>query len=103
MAHPPPNPPRAHAPDADIEALNARFAREHPTDDYSTQAALPIRLIERHRLAIIRHMVGDHAGLEMCEVGAGGGHVLRLFPHARLTAIDVSQVFLDTARRNLAG
>ena len=36
-------------------------------------------------------------------MGAGGGHVLRLFPDARLTAIDVSQVFLDTAQKNLAG
>jgi 2-polyprenyl-3-methyl-5-hydroxy-6-metoxy-1,4-benzoquinol methylase len=103
MASTPVNPPRAHAPDVDIEALNDRFAREHPIDDYYTRAALPIRLIERHRLAIIRRMVGPSAGLEVCEVGAGGGHVLRLFPDARLTAIDVSQVFLDTARKNLAG
>ena len=103
MAHPPASPPRAHASDVDIEALNDRFAREHPIDDYYTKAALPIRLVQRHRLAVIRRMVGEHAGLEVCEVGAGGGHVLRLFPHARLTAIDVSQVFLDTARKNLAG
>ena len=90
-------------PDLDIEALNDRLAREHPTDDYYARSALPIRWIEGRRLAIIRQLVGESAGLELCEVGAGGGHVLRLFPEARLTAIDVSQVFLDTARKNLAG
>src|SRR2546426_2154101 len=96
-------PSRVRPPDLDVEALNDRFAREHPIDDYYAHAALPIRLIERHRLAIIRRMVGDSTGLELCEVGAGGGHVLRMFPRAHLTAIDVSGVFLETARRNLAG
>ena len=90
-------------PDVDVEALNDRLAREHSIDDYYARAALPIRLIERRRLAIIRELVGACAGLELCEIGAGGGHVLRLFPEAHLTAIDVSQVFLDTARKNLAG
>jgi len=89
--------------DIDVEALNDRLAREHPIDDYYARSALPIRWIEGRRLAIIRQLVGESAGLELCEVGAGGGHVLRLFPEARLTAIDVSQVFLDTARKNLAG
>ena len=87
----------------DVEALNDRFARENPIDDYYARAALPIRIIERRRLAIIREMVGPSAGLELCEVGSGGGHVLRMFRDARLTAIDVSTVFLDNARANLAG
>lgn len=87
----------------DVEALNDRLAIEHPIDRYYADSPLPIRLIERRRLAIIRDMVGDAAGLEVCEVGSGGGHVLAMFPQARLTAIDVSQVFLDTARRNLTG
>lgn len=87
----------------DVEALNDRLAREHPIDEYYGAAALPIRLIQRSRLRIIRTMVGDAAGVDLCEVGAGGGHVLRMFPQARLTAVDVSSVFLDTARRNLAG
>ena len=42
-------------------------------------------------------------GLDVAEVGSGGGHVLRMFPDARLTAIDVSGVFLETARKNLRG
>src|SRR5437016_12232093 len=96
-------PSRVRPPDLDVEALNDRFAREHPIDDYYAHAALPIRLIERRRLAIIRELVGACAGLELCEIGAGGGHVLRLFPEAHLTAIDVSHVFLDTSRKNLAG
>ena len=43
-------------------------------------------------------------GLDVAEVGSGGGHVLRMFPEARLTAIDVSDEYLaDRPRRNLAG
>jgi 2-polyprenyl-3-methyl-5-hydroxy-6-metoxy-1,4-benzoquinol methylase len=87
----------------EVEALNDRLAREHPIDDYYERSPLPIRLIERRRLAIIERMVGEARGLELAEVGSGGGHVLRMFPHARITAIDVSDVFLDTARKNLAG
>ena len=87
----------------DVEALNDRLAREHSIDDYYARSPLPIRLIERRRLAIIRDMVGDARNLDLAEIGSGGGHVLRMFPEARLTAIDVSQVFLDTARKNLAG
>jgi 2-polyprenyl-3-methyl-5-hydroxy-6-metoxy-1,4-benzoquinol methylase len=87
----------------DVEALNDRLAREHPIDDYYARSPLPIRLIERKRLGIIRDMLGDCAGLDLAEIGSGGGHVLRMFPLARITAIDVSDVFLDTARKNLAG
>ena len=90
-------------PGAEVEALNDRLARENSSDDYYTRSPLPIRWIEQRRLAVIRRMVGESAGLELCEVGSGGGHVLRMFPRARITAIDVSSVFLDMARRNLAG
>jgi 2-polyprenyl-3-methyl-5-hydroxy-6-metoxy-1,4-benzoquinol methylase len=101
--HEPESTARAPRSATDVEALNDRFALLHSIDDYYARAPLPIRMISASRLAIIRRMVGEHAGLDVCEVGAGGGHVLRMFPHARLTAIDVSGVFLDTARRNLAG
>jgi 2-polyprenyl-3-methyl-5-hydroxy-6-metoxy-1,4-benzoquinol methylase len=87
----------------DVEEMNDRLAREHPIDDYYARSPLPIRIIERRRLAIIKEMLGATAGLEVAEVGSGGGHVLRMFPNARLTAIDVSDVFLDVARKNLAG
>lgn len=89
--------------DVNVEALNDRLAREHPINDYYASSPLPIRLIERRRLDIIREMVGEHVGLELCEVGSGGGHVLSMFRRAKLTAIDVSDVFLNTARKNLAG
>jgi SAM-dependent methyltransferase len=88
---------------ADVEALNDRLAREHPIDDYYARSPLPIRVIEQRRLALIRRMVGDASGLDLAEVGSGGGHVLRMFPRARITAIDVSDVFLETARKNLLG
>jgi 2-polyprenyl-3-methyl-5-hydroxy-6-metoxy-1,4-benzoquinol methylase len=87
----------------DVEALNDRLALEHPSDDYYERSPWPIRLVERRRLAIIRDFVGDPRGLEIAEVGSGGGQVLKMFPTARLTAIDVSGVYLDNARRNLAG
>ena len=89
--------------DIDVEAVNDRLAREHPIDDYYARSPWPIRMVERRRLSIIRDFIGDETGLEIAEVGSGGGHVLRMFPRASLTAIDVSDVYLDNARKNLAG
>ena len=88
---------------ADVEALNDRLARDYPIDDYYARSPLPVRVIEQRRLEIIRAFAGDVRGLDLAEIGSGGGHVLRMFRGARLTAIDVSSVFLDTARKNLAG
>jgi 2-polyprenyl-3-methyl-5-hydroxy-6-metoxy-1,4-benzoquinol methylase len=88
---------------AEVEALNDRLARDYPIDDYYAKSPLPIRLIERRRLEIIREFAGDVRGLDVAEIGSGGGHVLRMFRDARLTAIDVSSVFLETAKKNLAG
>jgi 2-polyprenyl-3-methyl-5-hydroxy-6-metoxy-1,4-benzoquinol methylase len=93
--------PRAR--EIDVEALNDRLALEHPIDDYYANAPLPLRLVEKRRLAIIRKFLGNVDGLEVAEVGSGGGHVLRQFPTARLTAIDVSDEYLAIARKNLAG
>lgn len=87
----------------DVERLNDRLAREHPIDDYYECSPLPIRFVEGRRLAIIRAFMGDVQGLDVAEVGSGGGHVLQMFPEARLTAIDVSDAYLSIARRNLAG
>lgn len=88
---------------SDVEAINDRLAREYPIDDYYARSPLPIRLIEQRRLKIIREFVGERAGMRIAEVGSGGGHVLRMFRRSKLCAIDVSTVFLDTAKRNLAG
>jgi ubiquinone/menaquinone biosynthesis C-methylase UbiE len=90
-------------PEIDVEALNDRLALEHPIDDYYARSPWPIRLVEKRRLSIIRDFMGEVDGLEVVEVGSGGGHVLRMFPHARLTAIDVSDLYLDLARKKLAG
>jgi len=86
-----------------VEALNDRLAREHPIDAYYDDSPLPIRLIEKKRLDLIRAMVGASDALDVAEIGSGGGHVLRMFPRARITAIDVSEVFLATAKKNLEG
>lgn len=88
---------------SEVEALNERLAREHPIDDYYAKSPLLIRRIEQKRLAIIRRMIGPCQGLELAEVGSGGGHVLEMFPEAKLTAIDVAQSYLDTAAKNLEG
>jgi 2-polyprenyl-3-methyl-5-hydroxy-6-metoxy-1,4-benzoquinol methylase len=88
---------------AEVAALNDKLAREHPIDDYYARSPLFIRMIEQRRLAIIKRMVGTAAQLDLAEIGSGGGHVLRMFPDARITAIDVSEVFLETAKKNLTG
>jgi ubiquinone/menaquinone biosynthesis C-methylase UbiE len=87
----------------DVEVLNDRLAREHPIDDYYTRSPWPIRFVERRRFSIIRTFMENCDSLDVAEVGSGGGHVLRMFPRARLTAIDVSGVYLELAQRNLAG
>jgi SAM-dependent methyltransferase len=87
----------------DVEALNDRLAREHPIDEYYASSPWPIRFVERRRLRIIRNFMGEVDALDVAEVGSGGGHVLRMFPRSRLTAIDVSDVYLGIARRNLGG
>ncbi|HYJ08310.1 MAG TPA: methyltransferase domain-containing protein [Polyangiaceae bacterium] len=85
------------------EATNDRLASEHSINDYYEKSFWPIRWIEKGRLRIIREMVGPVSGLSLLEVGSGGGHVLRMFRDAQLTAVDVSGKFLEIARENLRG
>jgi 2-polyprenyl-3-methyl-5-hydroxy-6-metoxy-1,4-benzoquinol methylase len=85
------------------EAINDRLAVEHPINDYYEKSFWPIRKIEQGRLRIIREMIGPVSGLSLLEVGSGGGHVLRMFRDAQLTAVDVSGKFLEIARENLRG
>jgi ubiquinone/menaquinone biosynthesis C-methylase UbiE len=87
----------------DVERINDRLAREHSIDDYYDRSPAVIRWIERQRLRIIREMVAEDPNHRILEIGSGGGHVLRLFKRAKLTAVDVSEVFLDAAKKNLAG
>lgn len=87
----------------DVEAFNDQLARDHDIDDYYARSSLPIRIIEQRRLRHIRDLVRCRPGERVLEVGCGGGHVLRLFPEAQLVGVDVSEVMLDKARRNLAG
>lgn len=86
-----------------VEEWNDRFARTHDIDDYYARASWPVRFVERRRLAWIRRVVGGGPGQRLLEVGCGGGHVLRMFPEADLTGVDVSGVMLEKARRNLEG
>lgn len=88
---------------AQVEEVNDTLAREHPINDYYAQSPWFIRWIQERRLALIERWVGPHRGLRILEVGAGGGHVLKRFPEGKLTAVDVSDVYLETARKNLAG
>jgi SAM-dependent methyltransferase len=84
-------------------ALNDEFAREHDIDAYYATSSPLIRAIERRRLSIIRGWLTLPAGATLLEIGVGGGHVLRMFPRAKLTGVDVSSTMLEKARRNLAG
>jgi ubiquinone/menaquinone biosynthesis C-methylase UbiE len=95
-----PNPPRSAE---EVASLNDRLAREHPIDAYYADSPLVVRWIEGKRLSIIKNMVASRPGLQILEVGSGGGHVLRQFREAKLTAVDVSEVFLETAKKNLQG
>jgi 2-polyprenyl-3-methyl-5-hydroxy-6-metoxy-1,4-benzoquinol methylase len=93
----------AAAAQEDAGALNDRLALEHPINDYYDRSPFVIRWIEKARLRIIREMVAEDPGQRILEVGSGGGHVLRMFKRSRLTAVDVSELFLKTARENLVG
>lgn len=87
----------------EVERFNDQLASEHPIDDYYERSPWIIRQIQARRLSIIRAMVATRPGLQILEIGSGGGHVLRMFREAKLTAVDVSQRYLDTAKKNLAG
>ena len=87
----------------DVEAVNDRLALEHPSDEYYANSPLPIRIVEQRRFAIVRRFLGPVDGLTVAEVGSGYGHVLAMFRQAKLTAIDVSDIYLDRARQTLAG
>ncbi|MFO0550910.1 MAG: class I SAM-dependent methyltransferase [Polyangiaceae bacterium] len=84
-----------------VAALNDRLAIEHPIDAYYASSPLPIRWIEARRLGILRAFIGDAAGLDLLDIGAGGGHVLAMFPKARRVALDVSNRYLEQARARL--
>ncbi|HVR64164.1 MAG TPA: class I SAM-dependent methyltransferase [Polyangia bacterium] len=87
----------------DAREINDRLAREHSINDYYEKSLIVIRWIEHARLRIIREMVAEDPGHRILEVGSGGGHVLRMFRRAKLTAVDVSEDFLRTAKENLQG
>ena len=87
----------------DVEKWNDSFAHEHDIDQYYTGAGPLIRWVEGCRLRLIREMLHAGTGHRLLEVGCGGGHVLRMFPHCELTGVDVSGEMLAKARRNLDG
>lgn len=87
----------------DAEARNDAFALEHDIDDYYLRSSVFIRFIEARRLRCIARMVNAGGNDRILEVGCGGGHVLRLFPAATLTGVDVSGRMLEKARENLQG
>jgi ubiquinone/menaquinone biosynthesis C-methylase UbiE len=89
--------------DDDVRRINDELATSHPIDDYYEKSIFFVRWIEQGRLRIIREMVAESPGDRILEIGAGGGHVLRMFRRSRLTAVDVSGKFQEVARRNLRG
>jgi len=86
-----------------VEAWNDAFAREHDIDEYYASAPGLIRFVERRRLRWIERMIAAEPTDRILEVGCGGGHVLRLFPQADLTGVEVSGRMIEKAARNLMG
>lgn len=84
-----------------VEARNDTFALEHDINEYYDRASPLIRFIEQRRLAAIRKLLNVRPGERLLEVGCGGGHVLRMFPQAIRTGVDVSGRMIDKARQNL--
>ncbi len=95
----PPNPDSIE----DVEAFNDQLAKDHDIDDYYARSSWPIRFIEQRRLDAIVSLLDVRRGEKLIEVGCGGGHVLRCFPQAKITGVDVSGRMLEKARRNLQG
>lgn len=87
----------------DAEALYDDFSRKHDIDDYYARSNFLIRYVEQARLRCIRRMIQVKPEDEILEVGCGGGHILKMFPEANLTGLDVSGCMLEKARNNLTG
>lgn len=84
-----------------VEARNDAFALAHDIDEYYDRASPLIRFIEHRRLSAIVRLLDVRPGERLLEVGCGGGHVLRMFPQADRTGVDVSGRMINKARRNL--
>jgi ubiquinone/menaquinone biosynthesis C-methylase UbiE len=90
-------------PDDYAQRVNDELAASHSINDYYDKSLFLIRWIQQARLRIIRDMVAEAAGDRILEIGAGGGHVLKMFKQSHLTAVDVSSKFQEIARENLRG
>lgn len=88
---------------AEVEQWNDVFAREHDIEKYYDSSSFLIRWIERCRLNLIQNLTAAERNDRILEVGCGGGHVLRLFPDAELTGVDVSGEMIRKSHRNLLG
>ncbi len=67
------------------------------------ESSLPVRWFEGERLRAIREMVAEDPGHRVLEIGAGAGHVARMFRRSSLVLVEPSPELLELARRNLAG
>jgi ubiquinone/menaquinone biosynthesis C-methylase UbiE len=87
----------------DVARWNDDCARENDSDQYYNDSGWLIRAIERRRLHYIRNALAPTESDHLLEVGCAAGYVLREMPEAKITAVDVSEVMLSKARRNLRG
>ena len=87
----------------DVARWNDDCALENDNDQYYNDSGWLIRAIERRRLAFIRKSLAPTESDSLLEVGCAAGYVLRELPEPKITAVDVSAVMLNKAKRNLRG
>lgn len=81
-------------------AWNEEMAKRHDPDLYHTQSPLPVRLLERRRVALLLKLLASQPGMRVLEVGCGAGNVLEQVEGARV-GIDLSTFLLEKARARL--
>ena len=76
------------------------MAQRHDPDLYHTASPLPVRWLERRRVAEVIRRLEVGPSHRVLEVGCGAGNVLVQVP-GRRTGIDLSPFLLEKARRRL--
>lgn len=82
-------------------AWNEEMARRHDPDHYHTRSPLPVRLLERRRVALILRALSVRPTDRVLEVGVGAGNILERVAARERVGIDISNFLLRKARIRL--